>query len=361
MLVHICCSVDSHYFLQKLREKFPNKKLIGFFYNPNIHPYSEYRLRLLDVKRSSKKLGIELIEGEYSLNRWLERVKGFESAKERGERCNLCFDERLEVSSKVAKELNIKEVTTTLLTSPKKSLEKLQESGKRVCQKYERNFLTFDFRSAGGTQRQFELAKRDKLYRQNYCGCLFALSKQREEQGKFADELISPLNGATLLNSIEERERLYEEVIESESKKVKFEVIRERFLNYRLLNASVELRGEVIPSYILSYSTLRKKFSKVKVDFFHNGIYYLNRDEIKFIDINKFNKLSGLNFKSVKELIYTPVEIELEIEIRNRLINSKYDLSTIVVLDRVEIDINYKISLKSKLYEDTKERLLKLK
>ncbi|MBQ9875612.1 MAG: epoxyqueuosine reductase QueH, partial [Campylobacter sp.] len=40
MLVHICCSVDSHYFLRKLRET-TDEPLIGYFYDPNIHPYSE--------------------------------------------------------------------------------------------------------------------------------------------------------------------------------------------------------------------------------------------------------------------------------------------------------------------------------
>ena len=65
MLVHICCSVDSHFFLEKLQADYPEEKLTGFFYDPNIHPYSEYQLRLLDVERSCKKLGIDLLEGEY--------------------------------------------------------------------------------------------------------------------------------------------------------------------------------------------------------------------------------------------------------------------------------------------------------
>jgi len=95
MLVHICCSVDSHFFLEKLKEQFPKERLIGFFYDPNIHPYSEYRLRLLDVQRSCKKLGIELIEGEYDYQNWLKAVRGLEREKEKGERCRVCFDKRL--------------------------------------------------------------------------------------------------------------------------------------------------------------------------------------------------------------------------------------------------------------------------
>ena len=103
ILVHICCSVDSHYFLQKLQKDYPKATLIGFFYDPNIHPYSEYYLRLLDVKRSSKLLNIELIEGEYDYNLWLEAVKGYEDEPEKGKRCSICFDRRFEVSAKKQK------------------------------------------------------------------------------------------------------------------------------------------------------------------------------------------------------------------------------------------------------------------
>ena len=68
MLVHICCAVDSHYFLERIQEEFPNEELVGYFYDPNIHPYSEYRLRYLDVEYSCQKLGIKLIEGAYNLD-----------------------------------------------------------------------------------------------------------------------------------------------------------------------------------------------------------------------------------------------------------------------------------------------------
>jgi predicted adenine nucleotide alpha hydrolase (AANH) superfamily ATPase len=121
MLVHICCSVDSHFFLEKLQKDYPNEKLIGFFYDPNIHPYSEYQLRLLDVKRSCKKLGIELLEGEYDFESWMEAVRGLENEPEKGRRCEACFDKRFERSFQKALELGEKTVTTTLLVSPLKS------------------------------------------------------------------------------------------------------------------------------------------------------------------------------------------------------------------------------------------------
>lgn len=129
MLVHICCSVDSHYFLERLQQDFPDEKLVGFFYDPNIHPYNEYLLRLKDVEYSCHKLGIELIEGPYNLEEWLRKVKGLENEPEKGDRCTVCYDDRLETSVKKAVELAHDKFTTTLLISPKKSQEKLEIIG----------------------------------------------------------------------------------------------------------------------------------------------------------------------------------------------------------------------------------------
>ena len=86
LLVHICCAPDALYFLKKLREDFPNKEMVGFFYDPNIHPYEEYRLRLVETKRICRDLGIPLIEGEYDVESWMDSVKGLENEPERGER-----------------------------------------------------------------------------------------------------------------------------------------------------------------------------------------------------------------------------------------------------------------------------------
>jgi len=135
MLVHICCSVDSHYFLQKLQEDFPNEKLTGFFYDPNIHPYSEYRLRFEDVKHSCELLDIELLEGEYDIDTWMKLVKGLENEPEKGDRCTVCFDRRLEVSVHKAKELGHDSFTTSLLISPKKSQDKLEIIGSKLEEK----------------------------------------------------------------------------------------------------------------------------------------------------------------------------------------------------------------------------------
>ncbi len=348
MLVHICCSVDSHYFLQRLKNDF-QQELIAFFYDPNIHPYSEYQLRLLDVKRSCKSLSIELIEGEYNYDGWLSLVKGLENEPEKGKRCSVCFDDRLRVSAKKARELGIKKVTTTLLTSPKKSFEQLKASGERVCAEFDREFVFVDYRSSGGTQKQFELAKKDKLYKQNYCGCLFALQKQREVNQKLADELFSPINKQVLPNSIEEKIELYSKIIELKN----FEIVKNRFLNYRLLSGVVKINQEAITSYILAYSKMRKNFTKATIEINVNGIYYLNKDEVKLLNLEKFNELAKTNFKSVKELLFNPIKFEDELKVREKITNLAYDLSSIIILDEVK-EAKYEISLNAKTYEDIK-------
>ena len=155
--------MDSHFFLEKLQKDFPDEKLIGFFYDPNIHPYSEYQLRLLDVQRSCDMLGIELIEGEYDYKNWLDAVKGLENEPEKGRRCEVCFDKRFEVSAKKALEIGEKKITTTLLVSPLKSQEQLKKSGDAFYKKNGVEFIAVDYRSDGGTQEQSRVTKEKQL------------------------------------------------------------------------------------------------------------------------------------------------------------------------------------------------------
>ena len=357
MLVHICCSVDSHFFLQKLQKLYPDEELVGFFYDPNIHPYSEYYLRLLDVKRSCKMLGIEMIEGEYDVRGWLEAVRGYENEPEKGERCTLCFDNRVEASIKKAKELGIDKVTTTLLTSPKKSIEQLTHVGKKLGSKYGVEFISIDFRKNGGTNEQFLLAKKDKLYHQNYCGCMYALSKQRDTQGKIANELFSNIANQIQPNSIEERIKLYEQRVKLEELGKNYEIIKSSFINYRILNAYLKVDKKIIPSYPIFYSYLKRKRVKLRVEKNIRGIYYANRDSIKFVTIDYFNKLMNFSYKNTKELIFRPPLVEDEINFRNRIENSSYSLSPIVIVDKVDFK-TFELYLDSLYYNDIRENLV---
>ncbi|MBE0499379.1 MAG: epoxyqueuosine reductase QueH [Campylobacterales bacterium] len=357
MLVHICCSVDSHFFLEKLQADFPQEKLTGFFYDPNIHPYSEYRLRYLDVQRSCKKLGIELLEGEYDFETWMQLVRGLEKEPEKGKRCEVCFDRRFEVSALKALEMGETKITTTLLVSPLKSQEQLKRVGDAFFEKNGVEFIAVDYRSGGGSQDQSRVTKEEQLYRQDYCGCIYGLSMQREQQDKLMDEMFSPIGNQILPASIEERLELYARRMEYEDEGISYQLVREKFLNYRQFNCKLSVAKKSIDAHALIYSTLPRKKANGNIEHVLNGLYFMNREEVKFITLAHFNLLTQSSFKSVKEMIFSPLAPEREISLRRQLCYSPYDLSPIFVVDAMgegKIDIY----LDAVSYEDNREYLL---
>ncbi|MGE4419718.1 MAG: epoxyqueuosine reductase QueH [Sulfurimonas sp.] len=358
MLVHICCSVDSHFFLQKLQHDYPNEKLTGFFYDPNIHPYSEYQLRLLDVKRSCKKLGIELLEGEYDFEAWMEAVRGLQNEPEKGKRCEVCFDKRFERSAQKALELGEKSFTTTLLVSPLKSQEQLKRSGDIFFQKHGIEFIAYDYRTNGGTQEQSRVTKEEQLYRQDYCGCIYGLTIQREQQHRLMDEMFSPLANQILPSSIQERLDMYTYRNELEEKNIAYKIIKEKFLNYRQFSHKiVSAKTEIIPSYALFYSTLPRKKAEGKVEFLHNNIGYFNREEIMFVTLEFFNSTCNFKYKSVNELLFNPPSVDEELKFRTILTDTHYNLSPIIIVEKIP-QTKLTIELNAKIYEDTREKLI---
>jgi predicted adenine nucleotide alpha hydrolase (AANH) superfamily ATPase len=348
----------SHFFLQKLQNDFPDEKLIGFFYDPNIHPYSEYQLRLLDVKRSCQKLSIELIEGEYDYQSWLNSVKGLENEREKGKRCEVCFDKRFEMSAKKAQEIGDDSFTSTQRVRPLKAHEHLPKSGEIFYKKYGVKFIALDYRSGGGTQVQSQVTKEQQLYRQDYCGCIYGLTMQREQQNKIMDEMFSPISEQTLPASIDERLKLYNYRIELEEKNINYKIIKEKFLNYRQFSFKLmQNKTDVIPAYALTYSIMPRKKAQGRIEFTHNNMHYFNREEIKFITLKYFNSICQREYKDIKELIFNPPTIEKELKFRESMTSDSYNLSPIIVVEKIP-HTKLIVELDAKTYEDTKEKLI---
>jgi len=176
LLLHICCAPCSTHVVELLKEDYD---LAGYFYNPNIHPESEYLRREDEIKKYARKIGLELTCAEYDDARWFEMTKGMENAPEGGERCFLCYRMRLEKAAQYAKEHGYQFLTTTLSISPHKNAEKINEIGSEVASKYGLQFYTADFKKRGGFDRSIRMSKEAGLYRQSYCGCIFS---QREAE-----------------------------------------------------------------------------------------------------------------------------------------------------------------------------------
>lgn len=183
LLLHICCAPCSTHVVELLKEDYD---LSGHFYNPNIHPESEYLRREEEIRQYARKLGLELACAEYDDARWFEMTKGMENAPEGGERCFLCYRMRLEKSAQYAKQHGYQFLTTTLSISPHKNAEKINEIGSEVASKYGLQFYTADFKKRGGFDRSIRMSKEAGLYRQSYCGCIFSqreAEKRRKRRG----------------------------------------------------------------------------------------------------------------------------------------------------------------------------------
>jgi len=357
LVVHLCCSVDAGYFLKRIKEDYPNERIIGYFYDPNIHPYSEFKLRSLDTKRICKKLGVEYIEGEYNYYEWLKAVKGLENEPEKGSRCSVCFDFSLEATAKFAKKIGDSKITTSLLMSPMKSHEQLNAIGEVIKRKYGVDFLNVDYRKKGGTQEQQKYARKHQMYRQDYCGCLYGIWQQKKNQ-EIIDELISPYPFQILPSSIEEKLKFYENRINLEEKGIEYKIVKEKFLNYRLLNAKVEIKKKVINSYTLFYSYLDRP-QRVKIDFVNKDVAYSNRSEIIFVKLSFVNALLKKDYYNLFELYKKPLNISEELKIREAITAAKYSLSPIIILEEFK-DERYDVFINAKIYPDTKEILIKL-
>lgn len=351
MLVHICCSVDSHYFLSELQKAYPQESFVGFFYNPNIHPKAEHDLRLSDVRRSCSMLKIPLIEGSYELENWLSSVRGQEDEPEKGARCSTCFDVRLKKSAEIAKLLGERTFTTTLLSSPMKEQETLYQQGDIIAQNNDLNFIRINVRKNGGVQKQNELAKRDNLYRQNYCGCQFALSKQRVKQDRLSLEMISELGGRALPGSIEERQKSFALRNTLESTGKSYILTQKKLRVWRLLQGKVSYNEKVIYSYILAHSDSRATKNTTIVwgnitleslldsrhimaqDNFKNmfaitskatiRLGFSKKDDSVFVCLKDVNALLNTQYECVLDLIYNPIAYELELLMRSLLCGSE--------------------------------------
>ncbi|HIP54025.1 MAG TPA: diacylglucosamine hydrolase like protein, partial [Sulfurimonas autotrophica] len=200
--------------------------------------------------------------------------------------------------------------------------------------------------------------KEEQLYRQDYCGCIFGLTMQREQQNKLMDEMFSPISGQILPASIEERLALYTKRNELEDEGREYKIIKQKFLNYRQFHCKlISGKKDTLEAYALSYSTLPRKKAQGRIEFSYNDIYYFNREEIKFITLQTYNNLSNSNYKSIKELIYNPLDFEKEQALRNIISGTNYDLTPIIVVKEIP-QTKLTILLDAKSYEDTKEKLI---
>ena len=148
--------------------KNENINVTGFWYNPNIHPFTEYRARRNCLREYAQEIGLPLIEkNDYALRPFVREV-----AEDIANRCVKCYEMRLFETAKTAKENGFDSFTSSLFISPYQNHELMRETAERAAFEYGVKFEYRDFRPyfKAGQEKAREL----EMYIQKYCGCVFS-------------------------------------------------------------------------------------------------------------------------------------------------------------------------------------------
>ncbi len=176
LLLHICCAPCTLYPLKTLTQS--GWEVYCFFYNPNIHPYTEYKKRLTEVEKMVALKGIKIIyRDEYPLTEFLRGVVFREQ-----ERCIFCYHQRLKATAYVARRGRFAAFSSTLLYSKFQKHDIIKAIGNSLAKEIGVDFYYEDFRQ--GWSEGIAESKRLPLYRQQYCGCIYSEKERFYPQNK---------------------------------------------------------------------------------------------------------------------------------------------------------------------------------
>lgn len=168
VLLHICCAPCCAYTFKALQSE--GMDIVGFWFNPNIHPYLEYRRRLDTLFEFSSKVGLSIVVKDvYAIRGFLSAIVNVPVGKKR---CEFCYRFRLERAAKFARERGFDGFTTTLLYSKYQRHELIKKVAEEIASEVSVPFIYRDFRV--GWQEGKMISKKLGLYRQKYCGCVFS-------------------------------------------------------------------------------------------------------------------------------------------------------------------------------------------
>lgn len=180
LLLHVCCAPCMVYPLGVLRGEFTT--ITAYFYNPNIHPYREFQKRKdCLVEFCEREKIARVIDEQYGMREFLRAVVFHEN-----ERCAICYTIRLQQCARFARDNGFKQFSTTLLYSKYQNHVKIIEIGRDAAQANGIEFYYEDFRL--GWQQGIEESKKQEMYRQSYCGCIYSEQDRYDKSAKRGSE-----------------------------------------------------------------------------------------------------------------------------------------------------------------------------
>jgi epoxyqueuosine reductase len=166
LLLHICCAPCSIYPIRVLRQD--GYDISGFFFNNNIHPYTEYMRRQQALSLYARQIGLRLIISDiYDMEGFLRAVVFREA-----DRCRYCYHDRLTGTARLAKRGKFDAFSSTLLYSKFQQHDTIRSIGEAVAQEIGIPFRYEDFRK--GWKEGLHISREMGMYRQQYCGCIYS-------------------------------------------------------------------------------------------------------------------------------------------------------------------------------------------
>lgn len=304
LLLHACCAPCSVYCIESLRQEGIEPTI--YWYNPNIHPYMEYKQRRDTLKEYTKSINMNAIfKEEYGLDEFCKNV-----INNLQTRCqDYCYKIRLEQTAKYAKENGYDAISTTLLISPYQKHEQLKEIGQQIAKKYRIQFLYRDFRI--GFREGQAKARELGMYMQKYCGCIFS-----EEMSKSAHQKKDEEESARANRDTERRIRLSDCVLNLDFRPLKrenkeeidfiYNIKKEKYKEENKKELDKEIQNKLFERYIKENAKNIKviMFKEEKIGFFDGKILENNTFRIDNIFILKEYQNKGIETAISNEILF---------------------------------------------------------
>jgi epoxyqueuosine reductase len=178
MLLHVCCADCSLKMIEAIKSdpEMKEEELNLYYYNPNIHPQSEFTARQIAVQKIAAENNIKVIIANWTPGDYFQALEGLPEANRFNKlnRCRLCVRLRLTQTFKFAAENKYSFVSSTTQTSNYMPIGVILKIGEELAQK---NGVEFYH----PPQINCEL-KTSGFYKQNYCGCVYSLLERMGEK-----------------------------------------------------------------------------------------------------------------------------------------------------------------------------------
>lgn len=166
ILLHACCAPCANRPIASLQDQ--GHDVTVFWYNPNIHPFTEYRARRNCLRDYTAEIGVPMIEqDDYGLRPFVRAVAANIDA-----RCLTCYEMRFWETARQAAEGGFDGFSSSLFISPYQQHELMRDVAESAAKEFGVQFFYEDFRPLFREGQTF--AREHGFYMQKYCGCIFS-------------------------------------------------------------------------------------------------------------------------------------------------------------------------------------------